>query len=66
MVWWELSRTLKRVVVESTRSGRQGLAILMELEGAYRETVREVVECTVKGNVESLANPHRVLYGQPR
>ncbi len=59
----KLSKTLKRaVVVESTYLGRPKLAVLKELEKAYREMVEEAVSYAVENNVKSLAKLHRTFY----
>ncbi len=58
-----LSKTLKRtVIVESVYLGKPKLAILRELEAAYREMVREAVNYAVRSNVKSLAKLHKALY----
>ncbi len=59
----KLSKTLKRtVVVESAYLCRPKLAVLRELEAAYREMVREAVDYAARNNVKSLAKLHRALY----
>ncbi len=59
----KLPKTLKRtVLVESTYLGRPRLAVLMELEKAYRVMVIEAVEYAVENNARSLAKLHKALY----
>ncbi|MEB2837153.1 MAG: IS200/IS605 family accessory protein TnpB-related protein [Desulfurococcales archaeon] len=62
-----LSKTLKRtVIVESAYLGKPKLAILRELEEAYREMVEEVVKYAVENNAKSMAKLHKALYKRLR
>jgi putative transposase len=59
----KLSKTLKRtVVVESIYLGKPKIAVLRELEIAYRDMVEEAVEYAVENNIKSLAKLHKALY----
>ncbi len=59
----KLLKTLKRtVVVESVYLGKPKLAILRELESAYKEMVNEAMEYAVENNVKSLAKLHKTFY----
>jgi predicted transposase len=58
-----LSKTLKRtVVVGSVYLGKPKLAVLLELEEAYMEMVKEAVEHAVENNIKSLAKLHNAFY----
>jgi IS605 OrfB family transposase len=61
------SKTLKRtVVIESIYLGRPKLAILTELEKAYKDMVEKAVDYAVGNNVKSLAKLHKALYKEFR